>query len=125
MASKKVLVIDDEKLLVRSICMGLRFRGMETEQALDGESGLETAKTTAPDIILLDIMMPRLDGWEVLQRLKEDPATADIPVIVFTAREYRDGSELARERGAAAFIAKPFEMDDLVEVMLANMNGGR
>ena len=125
MASKKVLVIDDEKLLVRSICMGLRYRGMETEQALDGQSGLETARTTSPDIILLDIMMPRLDGWEVLQRLKQDPATADIPVIVFTAREYREGSELARERGAAAFIAKPFEMNDLVELLNADIKDGR
>ncbi len=117
MVSRKVLIVDDERLLVKSICMALHRRDMETRQAHDGESGLEAAAEFRPDVVLLDIMMPRMDGWEVLTRLKENPDTAEIPVIVFTAREYVDGSELARARGAAGFIAKPFEFDELLRII--------
>ena len=83
---KKVLVIDDEKMLVKSTCMALTFYGFETKGALDGEQGLQEAINFSPQIILLDIMMPGMDGWELLSRLRADEATNKIPVIVFTAK---------------------------------------
>jgi CheY-like chemotaxis protein len=113
MAAKKILIIDDEKLLVRSTGLVLDHFGYEVRGAIGGEEGLSVASAFLPDLILLDIMMPGMDGWQVLEKLKENPKTRSIPVIIFTAREYSNGRALAREKGAADFVAKPFEPDDL------------
>jgi two-component system KDP operon response regulator KdpE len=115
MANMKILLIDDEPLLVKSTCMALKYRGFETRGALGGEKGLAEAEVFEPDIVLLDIMMPGMDGWEVLRRLKSGERTRDIAVIMFTAKEYSDGAAVARERGADGFIAKPFEVEDLCD----------
>jgi len=117
MAKGKILIIDDEKLLVRSTCIALACYDFLTESALDGKEGLAKARDCHPDLILLDIMMPAMDGWQVLERLKKDEATKNIPVIIFTAKEYSDGKTLAEKKGAVDFIAKPFELDDLVEII--------
>ena len=114
---KKVLVIDDEKMLVKSTCMALTFYGFETKGALDGEQGLQEAINFSPQIILLDIMMPGMDGWEVLSRLRADEATNKIPVIVFTAKEHSNGTALARSKGATDYVPKPFEPEQLVDVL--------
>lgn len=116
-AQKKVLIIDDEKLLVKSTCMALKYQGFETEGALDGPLGLDAAANSAPDIILLDIMMPGMDGWQVLEKLKKQESTRGIPVVVFTAREQANGTALARERGAVDYVTKPFDMEELSEVL--------
>lgn len=113
----KVLVIDDEKLLVKSTCMVLSFHGFEAKGALDGEEGLKEAVGFNPRIILLDIMMPGMDGWEVLSRLQENEATKAIPVIIFTAKEHSNGTALARSKGAVDYIPKPFESEQLVSVL--------
>lgn len=117
MIKSKVLVVDDEKLLTKSTCMALNHYGFEACGALDGEQGILAAATFCPDIILLDIMMPGLDGWQVLQRLKQQESTRHIPVIIFTAKEHSDGVALARAHGAENYIAKPFEMDDMVAIL--------
>lgn len=113
----KVLVIDDEPLMLKSTCMALNHRGFETSGTIESVKGVGAAMEYHPDIILLDIMMPGLDGWQVLDLLKAEPATASIPVIMFTAKEYSNGTALALKSGAAGFIAKPFELDDLVETL--------
>jgi DNA-binding response OmpR family regulator len=113
----KVLVIDDEKLLVKSTCMALSFYGFEAKGALDGEEGLKEAVAFEPRVILLDIMMPGMDGWQVLSRLRENEATKTIPVIIFTAKEHSNGKALARLKGAVDYVAKPFESDQLVTVL--------
>jgi DNA-binding response OmpR family regulator len=113
----KVLVIDDEKLLVKSTCMALTFYGFETKGALDGEEGLIAAVQFAPKIILLDIMMPGMDGWQVLLKLRANEATQKIPVVIFTAKEHSNGTALARSKGAVDYITKPFETDELVAVL--------
>lgn len=117
MEKKRVLVIDDEKLMVKSTCRALEMYQFETIGALDGESGLKAAQSEKPDIILLDIMMPVVDGWHVLERLKRHEDTAHIPVIIFTAKEYSDGVKIAREHGAVDFITKPFDLDEIVEML--------
>ncbi|MBN1577112.1 MAG: response regulator [Chitinispirillaceae bacterium] len=113
----KVLVIDDEKLLVKSTCMALSFYGFEAKGALDGREGLAEAVNFGPRVILLDIMMPGMDGWEVLSRLKAEEATKKIPVIIFTAKEHPNGTALARSKGAVDYVPKPFEPEDLVAVL--------
>ncbi len=121
MNDKKILVIDDEKLLVKSTVMVLGFLGYQSEGAIGGEAGLQKAVALIPDAILLDIMMPGMDGWEVLGRLRENEITKDIPVIIFTAKEYSDGKSYAESKGANDYIAKPFEPEDLSEVIARNL----
>lgn len=117
MSKCKVLIIDDERLLVKSTRMALNCYDFEAEGALDGLEGLRKAEELQPDVILLDIMMPGMDGWEVLIKLKENEVTQYIPVIVFTAKEYSNGKSLSESKGAVDFIAKPFEIEELVEVL--------
>jgi DNA-binding response OmpR family regulator len=117
MAAAKVLIIDDEKLLVKSTCMALTHFGFEVKGALDGEEGLRAALEYKPDVILLDIMMPGMDGWQVLEKLKENGETKRIPVVIFTAREYSNGKALGLKNGAADYVAKPFEPQELAEIL--------
>jgi DNA-binding response OmpR family regulator len=117
MMKSKVLVIDDEKLLMKSTCMALNLFGFEASGALDGEQGIAAATAFHPDVILLDIMMPGMDGWQVLEKLKQLETTRSIPVVIFTAKEYSSGVSLAETRGAVDYIAKPFDIDDMVKVL--------
>ena len=117
MAAAKVLIIDDEKLLVKSTCMALTHFGFEVKGALDGEEGLRAALEYKPDVILLDIMMPGMDGWQVLEKLKENGETKRIPVVIFTAREYSNGKALGLKNGAADYVAKPFEPQELAAIL--------
>lgn len=117
MSKSKVLIIDDERLLVKSTCMALNCYDFEAVGALDGPEGLKKAEELQPDVILLDIMMPVMDGWEVLKKLGENKVTQDIPVIVFTAKEYSNGKALSESKGAAGFVAKPFELEELIAIL--------
>ncbi len=119
----KVLVIDDEKLLVKSTCIALSLYDFETKGALNGEEGIKEALTFNPDIILLDIMMPLMDGWEVLEGLKNNKKTNSIPVVIFTAKEHSNGEALARSKGAVDYIAKPFELEQLIGVIKKHISG--
>ena len=113
----KVLIIDDERLMVKSTSMALKCYDFEPEGALDGFEGLIMAEKNQPDIILLDIMMPGIDGWQVLERLKNNDRTKDIPVVIFTAKEYSNGKSKAELKGAIDFVAKPFELDELIVIL--------
>lgn len=114
---KTVLIIEDEKLIIVSTQMVLEASGYQVESAVNGEEGINSAKGMRPDLILLDIMMPGIDGWETLTRLKRDPETSDIPVIIFTAREHARGHQKSAEMGAADYFRKPFEPDELIELV--------
>ncbi len=117
MGKPKVLIIDDEPLLVKSTCMALRISGLDARGAPDGLSGLKEAETWKPDIVLLDVMMPEMDGWQVLEQLQETPSLRNTPVVMFTAREYANGKQLARSHGAVDYVPKPFEPVSLIEVI--------
>jgi DNA-binding response OmpR family regulator len=114
---RTVLIIEDEKLIIVSTQMVLEAAGFRVESATNGEDGIAKAKSQAPDLILLDIMMPGIDGWETLTRLKRDAATAGIPVVIFTAREHSRGHQKSTEMGAADYFRKPFEPDELIELV--------
>lgn len=117
----KILVIDDERLLVKSVAMALRLRGFEVVEALDGLSGIAKAVEEKPDLILLDVKMPGMDGWQVLKILREKEETRAIRILMFTAKEYSNGSNFADLNGADGFVAKPFELQDLTESIQLNL----
>lgn len=114
---RTVLIIEDEKLIIVSTQMVLEAAGFRVESATNGEDGIAKARSQTPDLVLLDIMMPGIDGWETLTRLKRDPATANIPVVIFTAREHSRGHQKSAEMGAVDYFRKPFEPDELIELV--------
>jgi DNA-binding response OmpR family regulator len=112
-----VLVIDDEAP-IRLLCrVNLEAEGMEVAEAPDGPSGLDAARTESPDVILLDVMMPGLDGWRVAEQLLEDRATAGIPVVFLTARaDLRDRAR-GMDLGGLDYITKPFNPVELASLV--------
>ena len=115
MTEGRVLVIDDEDD-IRELCrVNLEFEGFEVFDAPNGASGLDAAIRRRPDVIFLDLMMPEMDGWEVLRRLKEDDATAPIPVVLLTARTGEDDQMRGWQEGILEYVSKPFNPLSLVE----------
>lgn len=102
----KVLLIEDDPLVIRMYQKILAFEGFEIESAPDGRVGIEKAKQIKPDLIFCDVMMPRMNGIEVLERLKADPETSDIPVIMLTNLSGTHDAEVALEKGAFAYMVK-------------------
>jgi DNA-binding response OmpR family regulator len=123
----KALVIDDEAP-IRLLCrVNLEAEGMDVVEAGDGEAGLELARSEIPDVILLDVMMPVLDGWQVAERLLEDERTKDIPIIFLTARAELRDRERGLEAGGIAYVTKPFnplELAVLVEDLVGRVARG-
>jgi two-component system alkaline phosphatase synthesis response regulator PhoP len=108
----RILIIDDEPEIVRGIADNLTFEGYQTLAATNGESGLALACQEAPDLILLDIMMPRLSGWDVCRELRR--RGIDVPVIMLTARAEEADRVRGLELGADDYIAKPFSVRELL-----------
>jgi CheY-like chemotaxis protein len=107
---KKILVVDDEDDIRRFLELVLGEKGYEVLTASSGEEALTRVQGVRPDLVLLDIMMPGLDGWEVLELLKRDPATADIPVAILSARTETSAPSFWRDKGAVEYITKPFAL---------------
>ena len=121
----RVLVIEDEPDIQTLIQMALEFTGgYEVSVASDGPEGLESARGGRPDLILLDAMMPGMDGFEVCRRLKGDPATAAIPVVFLTAKAQASEIEEGLQLGAAGYLTKPFDPLKLSEELEAVLHGG-
>lgn len=110
----KILIVDDHEANVRLLDIYLRSAGYQTEKAYDGEQALELVQTTRPDIILLDVMMPKLDGYEVCRRVRANEATKVIPIIMITALKDSEDRIRGLESGADDFISKPFDRSELV-----------
>jgi DNA-binding response OmpR family regulator len=108
-AKKKILLVDDEPHIVKLVQARLKGCGYDVLTASDGQAGLERAKTEMPDLLILDLMLPKMDGYAVCERLKSDPATARIPIIMFTARAQEGDIKRGKEAGADAYITKPFD----------------
>jgi DNA-binding response OmpR family regulator len=123
----KVLVIDDEAP-IRLLCrVNLEAEGMDVSEASDGPSGLELARAERPDAILLDVMMPGLDGWTVAERLLEDEATSSIPVVFLTARADVRDRVRGIDIGGLDYITKPFnpvELASLIREVIAAVERG-
>ncbi|NOT32832.1 MAG: response regulator [Candidatus Eisenbacteria bacterium] len=115
MAKGKILVVDDEIYIVHILDFSLGMEGYEVVTALDGEQAVEKARAEHPDLIVLDIMMPKLDGYETCKILKADAATKDIPVILLSAKGRNVDQKVGFEVGADDYITKPFSPRKLVE----------
>lgn len=110
----RILVVDDDADMVMLLEIALRNAGYEVDTAADGEQALAAVAARAPDLVLLDVTLPVLDGWQVLRRLKEDPRTGAIPVVMLTARTSERDLIRGQLEGAVRYIHKPFELDRLL-----------
>lgn len=110
----RVLVVDDEPDLVRVLEFGLRASGYTVESASDGQEGLKKAREIKPDVILLDLMLPKLDGYKVCRLLKFDDRFKHIPIIILSARTQEGDQALALEMGANRFVTKPYDFSEIL-----------
>lgn len=109
-----ILVADDEKHIRELVEITLEHNNYHVLSAADGESALELATRERPALALLDIRMPKLDGYEVCRQIKSDPALADMPVIFISAKAQEDEIKMGYDAGAQDYLLKPFDMDDLL-----------
>jgi len=120
----RILIIDDEPELVKAVEVRLKASGYDVEVAYDGKAGIDKAKRVKPDLILLDFVMPMMDGYEVARELMADLEIKQIPIIVLTASQQRDLKTKFRELGINAFILKPFETSDLLDMVNKYLSKG-
>ncbi len=120
---KTVLIVEDEKNIVDIVRFNLMREGYDTLEAYDGETGLNLAREKKPDLILLDVMLPRMIGFDVCRALREDGD--DVPILILTAREEEDDKILGLEIGADDYITKPFSIRELMARVKANIRRTR
>ncbi|MDD5108254.1 MAG: response regulator [Candidatus Omnitrophica bacterium] len=111
---KKILIVDDEHSLVDFVRLRLEANNYQVVSAADGEEALRVFAKEKPDLVLLDILMPKIDGFKVCQVLKKDPSSSSIPIIMLTAKDRTDDIKKAHESGADAYIIKPFDASTLL-----------
>jgi len=111
---KKILVVDDETQLVEMVAMRLEANDYEVVTAADGQEALNQAKKERPDLMILDLMLPKMDGYKVCGLLKKDSKFSKMPIIIFSARAQQEDKRLAEEMGADAYMTKPFEPQALL-----------
>ncbi len=112
--AKKILLVDDEPDIVTTLEMFLKGTGFEVVTAADGARGYELAKTVSPDLIILDLMLPKMDGYKVCRMLKFDDKYRKIPIILFSARAQDTDIKLGKDVGAEAYLTKPLDADELL-----------
>ncbi len=115
MSGKKVLLVDDDKLIDKMISTFFMSRGISTEVAMNGIEGLEVLKKIRPDAIILDLMMPEMDGFEFCEQVKKNEQLKDIPIIVISAFPAEGNRERIQALGACDFFQKPFRVKELIE----------
>ena len=113
----KILIVDDEKDIVETLSFMLQAKGYEIISAYDGEEGLKLAKEEKPDLIILDVMMPKINGYKICRLLKYDAKYKNIPIIMVTARSQDNYKLIGEETGANEYITKPFEFSDVLNVI--------
>ncbi|MEO8291530.1 MAG: response regulator [Actinomycetota bacterium] len=118
-----VLVVDDDPVIVRLLEVNLRLDGYEVETASRGDQALERAAQTTPDLVILDVMMPGLDGWETCRQLRQQPALADTPVVFLSARAQDDDRSKGLSLGSVAYLTKPFDPVRLMDLVRRMLDG--
>lgn len=111
---KKILIVDDEQDIVETLKFMFETEGFECFCAYEGETGLNMAKELMPDLIILDVMMPKINGYKISRLLKYDNKYKDIPIIMITARSQDEDKVIGEETGVNEYITKPFEMDFVI-----------
>lgn len=114
----RVLVLDDDPMVTRLLRSNLELEGFEVEEAWEGNSALQMLRENIPDLLVLDIMMPRMDGWEVLKQVREDESLKELPIVVLTAKVQDENIARGWRMGADGYITKPFNPVILVKSLL-------
>ncbi len=125
--ARKILAVDDEKHIVRLVQVNLERAGYEVVTANDGKEALQKVQTEQPDLVVLDVMMPYMDGFEVLQNLRRNPSTRDIPVIMLTAKAQDADVFRGWQSGVDCYLTKPFnpmELISFVKRIFDSLDGG-
>jgi len=122
MSQKKILVVDDEADLVETIRFPLEMEGFNVLVSYNGEDALNQARKENPDLILLDLMLPKLDGYKVCRLLKFDERYKHIPILMLTAKTQIKDKLLGKETGANEYITKPFDIDELMKKVKVYLN---
>ena len=112
---KKILIVDDEQDIVESLKFVLEVSGFVCYTAYNGEDGLKLAKEIMPDLIILDVMMPKINGFKISRLLKYDAKYKNIPILMVTARTQEEDKLIGEETGADEYITKPFELEEVVK----------
>jgi len=115
--AKVILVVEDDPKDLKLIRDLLQLSGYKTIEATDGEQGVELAKSKKPDLILMDIMMPKVDGYTACREIKMDKATKAIPMVMLTSLDYELNKELGRDMGADGYMTKPVDRQELLDVI--------
>jgi CheY-like chemotaxis protein len=123
--SQRVLVVEDSAVIQRLISVCLRPAGVVVDTRSDGPAGLEAALADPPDLLILDVGLPKMDGWQVLDKIRSDLRTRNLKVLVLTAHAQEETRRRADKGGADAFITKPFRPDDLRKVAVGLLAGDR
>ncbi|GGK57258.1 hypothetical protein Ppa06_15480 [Planomonospora parontospora subsp. parontospora] len=113
----KVLVVDDDEVIRQLIAVNLTLEGFQVETALDGQDCLDRVPDVRPDVITLDVMMPRLDGWTTAARLRGGDGTGHIKIVLITARAQEEDKRRGMEIGVDAYLTKPFDPAELIQVV--------
>ena len=121
----EILLVEDNEMNRDMLSRRLQRKGFEVVLAMDGQSGVEIARTQTPDLVLMDMSLPALDGWEATRRLKADAATKHIPVIALTAHAMSSDREKALEAGCDDYDTKPVELPRLLGKIQALLSGGQ
>lgn len=116
-ARKKILVADDDPVIIELLQVNLEMEGYDVLKAADGQEAVEKATAELPDLVLLDIMMPRMDGWTARAELARNPATAGVPVIFLSARAQQADLKKGYESGVAEYVTKPFDPVTLLSII--------
>jgi DNA-binding response OmpR family regulator len=111
----KVLAADDDPVILRLIEVNLSLEGFDVETAARGEDALAKARDVGPQVIVLDVMMPGMTGWDVARQLRADAATAHIPIVFLSARTQEEDRRMGQELGVSEYVSKPFDPGDLVD----------
>ncbi len=114
MDKKRILLVDDEEDLRKMLRFRLEATNYDVIEAADGQEGLNKARSERPDLIILDLMLPKIDGFKVCRMLKFDEKYKAIPIVMFTARAQKQDQELGKEMGADAYVTKPFDPEILL-----------
>ncbi len=119
--AKKIFIVEDELDFLSTLRERLEFEGFVVITAVDGEEALKKIPEEKPDLILLDIMLPEMNGYQVCRELKSNPETETIPVVVVTAKSQESDKFWAKETGADDYVTKPFEMEELLQIIRDNL----
>ncbi len=115
--TKRILICDDDPVILRLLQVNLELEGYEVLLAHDGAEACEVATAERPDLVILDIMMPKLDGYQTCRRLKADDATKGIPIVFLSAKAQQSDIDKGKAEGVADYLTKPFDPNDLIEVV--------